>query len=402
MKENYFNKTYILLMLAMLCTGLSGHAQTAGEESSVEGSDSCKKEAKKAWEIGVGISGFQMSRFCVLGFQTNQHGGYSINTSKRDLLGGGQFYLARELNSHFYVDLQGNVSYTSDPVRNGNESRWAGMAGLGLQWRLGEYFHSTYIDPFLRSGINYLHKNFRIDYAGLEMVDRDKVGWNLLNDFNKEGCDKYNLIPFSFGAGVNMWLNDRAGIALQADYLLMPYQKIANLWQGSVRFMWRFGGKSKRPKSSVQYIEKVTERIVEKPVVVEKFVEVQPPINTLGELFHNVYFDFDQAEITPKSAAVIDRIAQIMMKDTDKMYLITGCTDAKGSLEYNMALSQKRADAVVEALVQRGYPAKNLKARGVGKLISYASQNASDEVREGDRKIMVEIITNKEYWNHIP
>ena len=67
-----------------------------------------------------------------------------------------------------------------------------------------------------------------------------------------------------------------------------------------------------------------------------------------------------------------------------------------------MKLSQKRAEVIVDALIKRGVPAENLKARGVGKKISYASQDTSDKIREGDRKIIVEIITNMDYWNHIP
>lgn len=41
-----------------------------------------------------------------------------------------------------------------------------------------------------------------------------------------------------------------------------------------------------------------------------------------------------------------------------------------------MDLSQKRADAVVNALIKKGVPNKMLKAKGVGAKISYASQNA--------------------------
>ena len=51
-------------------------------------------------------------------------------------------------------------------------------------------------------------------------------------------------------------------------------------------------------------------------------------------------------------------------------------TDAKGSSQYDMDLSQKRADAVVNALIKKGVPNKMLKAKGVGAKISYASQNA--------------------------
>ena len=43
-----------------------------------------------------------------------------------------------------------------------------------------------------------------------------------------------------------------------------------------------------------------------------------------------------------------------------------------------------------------------LKAKGVGAKISYASQKAPNEIREGDRKIIVQIVTNMDYWNYIP
>ena len=60
------------------------------------------------------------------------------------------------------------------------------------------------------------------------------------------------------------------------------------------------------------------------------------------------------------------------------------------------------ADAVVNALIKKGVPNKMLKAKGVGAKISYASQNAPNEIREGDRKIIVQIVTNMDYWNYIP
>ena len=348
MKKIYIHKIHLILCFtSVLCFGLPINAQQNAKNGAADNN-------KKAWEIGIGATGLQMTRFNVINFHTNNKGGYTVGTNKKDFIFGGNLYFARELNSHFYLDLQGTLDYSSDPVRNGKESRWLGMAGIGLQWRLGEYLHSNYIDPFLRMGANYMYKNFKINYKGMEEFNSEEMGWNLSNDYTKEGKDKQNLIPISLGIGVNMWLNDNIGIGLQGDYLIMPYKHIANSWQGSIRLMWRIGGK------------------------------------------------FDKTEITPKAATIIDEIAQIMLTDTSKKYLITGCTDAKGSSQYNMDLSQKRADAVVNALIKKGVPNKMLKAKGVGAKISYASQNAPNEIREGDRKIIVQIITNMDYWNYIP
>ena len=58
-----------------------------------------------------------------------------------------------------------------------------------------------------------------------------------------------------------MWLNDNIGIGLQGDYLIMPYKHIANSWQGSIRLMWRIGGKSLKVKPEIQYVEKIIEKV---------------------------------------------------------------------------------------------------------------------------------------------
>ena len=91
-----------------------------------------------------------------------------------------------------------------------------------------------------------------------------------------------------------------------------------------------------------------------------------------------------------------------MKADLNKMYLITGYTDARGSVEYNIGLSRRRAASVVGALEKRGVPMDIIKSRGVGKSISYAPVGESHIVREGDRKVTVEIITNMDYWDFMP
>ena len=283
--KNIYNIIFCILFSLGLTIATSASAQNTTDKESIF------PKNKKAWEFGIGGTGFHMTRFSVIDFKKNDKNGYFIETSKKDALFGGNIYLARELNPYFYLDMQGSVGYASDPVRNGHDSRWLGLVGLGLQWRLGEYINSKYIEPFFRVGANYMYKNFNIDYNGIESLDIDKMEWNFTNDYNKDGKDRKNLIPIALGMGVNMWLNDRLGIALQADYLVMPYKDIANSWQGSVRLMWRFGGKSKKALPEIQYVDKIVERIVEKPV--EKIVEVPVEKESICELFNSISFDFD-------------------------------------------------------------------------------------------------------------
>ncbi len=387
---------YILLGGFMLLSVPSGAQETPGEVVT-------ESREKRAWEIGVGASVFQFSRVDFTKFQKGSDN-YQLGLQLRHSVIGPNLYIARELNPYFYLDLQGTVGFTEQFIDGADKLRTLYMVGPGLQWRLGEYFDSKYIDPFFRVGVSYMKKNFDMKYQGVNGDVTEEMSWVLENLYNKDGVDRNEMIPVSLGLGMNTWLNDHFGIGLQGDYLLMPYKDVANSLQGTVRLIWRMGDKSKKRVAPVQYIE--VEKIVQGPKeVVEKIVEVpvsEPASVEICELFNNVYFEFDKSDIRPESEEVLDKIADIMKANSDQKYLITGYTDARGSAEYNIGLSGRRAAAVVEALQKRGVNGDIIKSRGVGKKISYAPVGESHIVREGDRKVTVEIITNMDYWNFMP
>lgn len=391
------NKLYIWILF-LAGSAMSLKAQNANIES-----DSVK--TKKAWELGLGGSVFQFSRTSFSNF-TKFDQGYQFDMRLSHAVWGGNIYVARELNSHFYVDLQGTVGLTKESISNSDKNKWLYMVGPGLQWRLGEYFNSKYIDPYFRTGINYMYKGFDINYTGKEGLNPDDMEWIMNNLKNKEGGDRKHLLPVSLGGGINAWLNDNIGIGVQADYLIMPYRNVANSLQGTVRLIWRIGGEPKKSASRTKYIERerIVEKIIEKPVIVEKAVEkiVEKDNEMLQEIFNNIYFEFDSHLLTTESEKLITQIATALKKDTSKKYLITGFTDSRGSAQYNLELSKKRAAEVVRALTFCGVPSSMLKSRGVSSKISYAKPNVSDNIRVGDRKVTIELISNMEYWNYLP
>ena len=362
--------------------------------------------SSKAWEIGAGASIFQFNRVDFTNF-SRLDDQYKFNIQIKHNVIGPNLYIAREITNHLYIDIQGSMGFTSQYKDGRTKSRSLFMVGPGLQWRLGEYFNSKYVDPFFRVGVNYLRKNFDMKYTGVEGDMPEEMTWILENIQNKDGEDRNKLFPIAFGAGLNAWLNDRVGIGLQADYLHMPHKNIANSLQGTARLIFRIGGKSKKTAPIVKYVE--VEKIVKSaPEIIEKIIEVpveveKNPSIVLCELFNSIYFDFDKADIKPESETVLNKISDIIKGDTLRgRYLITGYTDSKGNDLYNIELSRKRAAAIVDALEKRGVPSAIIKSRGVGKKISYAPDTASSEIREGDRKVTVELITNDSYWNYIP
>lgn len=80
-----------------------------------------------------------------------------------------------------------------------------------------------------------------------------------------------------------------------------------------------------------------------------------------------VYFDYDSFVIKPEYQALIAENAKLIMSQASRKVSVEGHTDEMGGREYNLALGQKRAEAVVGALSVLGVPKSQLEAVSFGK-----------------------------------
>jgi len=80
-----------------------------------------------------------------------------------------------------------------------------------------------------------------------------------------------------------------------------------------------------------------------------------------------VYFDFDSFVIHDEYKPVVESWAKWLGANTAKKVVVEGNTDERGSSEYNLALGQKRAEAVVKALELLGARTNQLEAVSFGK-----------------------------------
>ena len=80
----------------------------------------------------------------------------------------------------------------------------------------------------------------------------------------------------------------------------------------------------------------------------EQALNEKKPVQIYG-----IYFDFNSAAIKPESEPVLREIAAILQKNPDWKLSVSGNTDNIGDAKSNLALSQKRAAAVKDALVTR-------------------------------------------------
>jgi peptidoglycan-associated lipoprotein len=80
-----------------------------------------------------------------------------------------------------------------------------------------------------------------------------------------------------------------------------------------------------------------------------------------------IYFDYDSYEIKPEFQSLIEAHARFLKSNNDRRVAIEGHTDERGGREYNLALGQRRAEAVRRALVLLGVADNRLEAVSFGK-----------------------------------
>lgn len=103
---------------------------------------------------------------------------------------------------------------------------------------------------------------------------------------------------------------------------------------------------------------------------------------------NEILFDFAKADIKPAFAPTLDKLAGVLVKYDRSVATVVGHTDSIGSEAYNQALSLRRAEAVVDALVARGVPAARLSAVGRGESEPRAD-NATEAGRQLNRRVEI-------------
>ena len=86
--------------------------------------------------------------------------------------------------------------------------------------------------------------------------------------------------------------------------------------------------------------------------------------NALGKV---VYFDFDSFVVKEEYRPIVDSYSKQLSADRKKRVVVEGHTDERGGREYNLALGQKRAEAVAKSLTLLGVQDAQIEATSYGK-----------------------------------
>jgi len=108
------------------------------------------------------------------------------------------------------------------------------------------------------------------------------------------------------------------------------------------------------------------------PVVAPPPAPAPPPPPAPKEYAPNaalkdIYFDFDKSNIRPGDARILDASAAYLKQNTDQLVLIEGHCDERGTIEYNLALGERRAKSAMSYLVSQGIDASRFTLISYGK-----------------------------------
>src|SRR5512143_199028 len=114
---------------------------------------------------------------------------------------------------------------------------------------------------------------------------------------------------------------------------------------------------------------------------------VRQPDNSIRlDMPSEVLFDFDSAAIKPSFAPSLGKVANVLQQYPDTTIKVVGHTDSIGSDQYNLGLSQRRAQSVANYLASQGVASQRLTTEGMGKQNPRAS-NATEAGRQQNRRV---------------
>ncbi len=111
-----------------------------------------------------------------------------------------------------------------------------------------------------------------------------------------------------------------------------------------------------------------------------------------------VNFAFDKSDLQPLAKANLDKLAEILINNPDTNINIYGYTDSKGTDEYNLSLSDRRAASVKAYLVSKGIASSRMNTMGMGEASPIAS-NDTEAGRAQNRRVEFAITANEKMIN---
>ena len=113
-------------------------------------------------------------------------------------------------------------------------------------------------------------------------------------------------------------------------------------------------------------------------------------------VLENIYYDFNKADIRPEAAEDLDELVDLLTDNPDINIELSSHTDSRGEDEYNMELSQKRADAAIDYLIELGINSSRLIAKGYGETKPIVENAVKEKEHQKNRRTEFKVVEIEE------
>ena len=215
--------------------------------------------------------------------------------------------------------------------------------------------------------------NSQGDDFGMTFEGKRNQGYFCSNRGDTRGYDHiYSFFNPEIVQTVKGWVYEQDGYELTSAQVYMVGNDGTNL-KLSVKGDGSF---TQEIKPNVDYVLLATckgflnhqEQLRVEPVTKSEEYVLQFPLANISApvLIENIFYDFDKATLRPESATALDELVQLLNENPNITIELSAHTDYKGSDEYNKSLSQRRAESVVNYLIDHGIASDRLTPKGYG------------------------------------
>ena len=248
----------------------------------------------------------------------------------------------------------------------------------------GDFYFSSDGHPGLGGLDIFIYKDGKVESLGFPMNSQGddfgmtfegmrNVGYFCSNRGDTRGYDHiYSFFNPEIVQTVKGWVYEQDGYELPAAQVYMVGNDGTNL-KLSVRGDGSF---TQEIKPGVDYVFLGTckgflnhqEQLCVEPVTASEEYVLQFPLANISApvLIENIFYDFDKATLRPESTAALDELVRLLNENPNITIELSAHTDYKGSDEYNEGLSQRRAESVVNYLIDHGIASDRLTPKGYG------------------------------------
>ena len=151
------------------------------------------------------------------------------------------------------------------------------------------------------------------------------------------------------------------------------------------------GGTERSPGGGMDYLA-IQQLDFQQQLALADGVIVERQQNAISITFRtDCLFDADSRRLNPNGCDQIYHVAEILRKYPNTVVQVNGHTDGAGTEQYNLVVSERRACAVMDALVNAGIAPSRIKAQGMGKTCPVAS-NETEEGKRLNRRVTLDVI----------